>query len=51
VEDHAPRLLAAVVPAAEDAIIPDQDRADGDAAFVQALAGFVEGGLAPGLPG
>ena len=41
VEDHAAGLLATVVPAAENAVIPDQDRADGDAAFAQALAGFV----------
>src|SRR6478736_6796031 len=45
VEDHAAGLLATVVPTTENAVIPDQDGADGDAAFAQALAGFVQGGL------
>ena len=38
-------------PAAENAAIPDQDRADGDAALAQALAGLVEGGLQEGVHG
>jgi hypothetical protein len=44
VEHHASRLLSPVVPAAEHAILVDQDGADRNAAFLEAEAGFVEGG-------
>jgi hypothetical protein len=43
-EHHASRLLPPVVPAAEHAILVDQDRADRNAALLKAEAGFVEGG-------
>ena len=49
VQDHAARLLPAVVTPAEDAFCRDEDRADRDAAFLEALAGFVESGLHEGI--
>ena len=49
VEHHASRLLPPVVPAPENAILVDQDRADRNAAFLEAEAGFVEGGAHEGV--
>ena len=43
-QDGAPLLHAAVVAAADDGVVQHQDRADGDAALGQALAGLLDGG-------